>query len=104
VTTDIVLLLGLVLLLHQVRSLVDISYSRVFVLPGLAVVVGAFIGWGVASLAVNMDIVTLGLKVAGFIFGYSLMLLIFERQDYLLQLQIFRDLLIRRNTELEKQA
>jgi O-antigen/teichoic acid export membrane protein len=93
--TDAMLLLGLTILLRQLRKLVDISFRKMFAVPLLALIVGALIGWGAESwIGTDVDILTLGLRIAGFVLGYGLVLVSLERQGYLAQLGILTDLLL----------
>lgn len=93
VATDLILMLGLVLLLYQSRRVVDISFRSMLFFPVLALLIGALLGWGSGVWLSDKSLAAMALKTCGFFAGYSLVLAIFERQEYLSQLRIFFEIL-----------
>jgi O-antigen/teichoic acid export membrane protein len=93
VATDLIFLLGLTLLLYQSRWVVGISFRTMLFFPVLALLTGVLLGWGSGIWLGDKGLVALVLKMCGFFAGYSLVLVIFERQEYLSQLRIFFEIL-----------
>jgi len=85
---DVTLVLGLVLLLHQSRRVVDVSYRAVLLLPSLALLAGASLGWGFGAWLSGNALVAFVGRMVGFFLGYNLLLVLFERQQYLSQFRV----------------
>lgn len=80
-TVDLMLLVGIGLVFAFVRPHVDVSLPRLFLAPGLALLVGIGLSlWADSWWLQVSGWLRLGVKTMVFVFSYSGMLLIFERR------------------------
>ena len=98
IATDLMLVIGLVYILYQIRALIDVSFQRMFVFPTVALLGGGFVTWKLASAASLSDVWRLIVKAISYSLCYSIVLLIFERHEYMVHLHTFLALLLRKNT------
>jgi len=90
---DIMLLIGLVFVLYKSRELISVSFRRMLLLPSVALFVAALVTIGISALLPTHDLLQLVAKSVSYATSYALILLVFERGDYLRQLHLFVRLL-----------
>lgn len=93
VAVDLVLFVGLFIILCQVRSVVQISFSRMLLYPIIALSAGLYLGWQIAGLMPNIPSLQLAAKTLGFGVAYSLVLVLSEGKEYTAYVKLFKQLL-----------
>jgi O-antigen/teichoic acid export membrane protein len=94
VAVDAMLLTGILLLLREARSFVDLSIFRLFAVPGLALLVGLLITWLTLNLPglTQSDWISAAAKLAVFSLIYAGILFTLERENITMLLKILRRL------------
>lgn len=97
IAADLMVALGIVAILPQVRRYVDFSLMRLFAYPSLALVAGLSLGWGIAQLLVLQNLwLSLLVKAAVTTIIYGSILLLLERELYIQTMHMLRGLLVGR--------
>jgi O-antigen/teichoic acid export membrane protein len=97
IAADVMLLLGIVLILRAVRHYVDFSPRRLFGWPLVSLVPAFGVSFYLERVwAFSSDWLSMLVKAGLFTFIYMGLLLLFERKDYLRNLQIVMNLIRRR--------
>ena len=97
--TDTMLLIGLALSLHQVQKLVDVSLWRMLAVPTSALLVAGLASWQLSTLASDSTLIQLSFKASIYVVGYSLVSLLFEQEEYFVQLRTLFGLLLRKQSD-----
>jgi O-antigen/teichoic acid export membrane protein len=101
VAVDVVLLVGLAVILYQIRCLVRVSFLRMLLYPTLAVGAGLLLGWRVSGIMSGTPLAQLTVKTLGLGITYSLILLLLEGRDYIAYAELFVRLL--REPEVDRE-
>ena len=86
ISVDLVMIIGLGALLLQVRAFIDISLSRLFRAPLLALAAGTIVGWYGQRILIHMHISPWGMAGiigGGFIITYTIILFGLEYKEYI---------------------
>jgi hypothetical protein len=90
---DLMMVIGLGYMLRQVRVLVDVSFRRMFIWPTIALLAGGIAVWQLTSFVPMGDVALLVVKAAVYGLGYTGILLIFERREYVAHFRTIVNLL-----------
>jgi PST family polysaccharide transporter len=86
--TDVVLLLGLLLLLRQSRRIVEVSFKSMLLLPTLALLAGILLGLASTAWLDATTVMALLFRLGGFLIVYNGLLVVFEGKQYRSQLRV----------------
>lgn len=95
VVTNAVMMIGIVYLLQHAKHVVDFSLKEMFLLPLIVFFLSGALAW-LLSAPLSQDILRLSVKVVVYLTTYNSLLLLLEREKYLMLAQLLRQVLTRR--------
>jgi O-antigen/teichoic acid export membrane protein len=95
VVTNVVMMIGIVYLLQHARQVVDFSLKEMLLLPLIVFFLSGALAW-LLSTSLSQDILRLSVKVVIYLTTYNSLLLLLEREKYLMLAQLVRQVLTRR--------
>jgi O-antigen/teichoic acid export membrane protein len=93
IAVDIVLVLGLFVILYQIRSIVRISFVRMLGCPLLALGIASLLGWLASGWLHGSVALHLAVKTAVFGGTYAIILLLIEGKEYLSYTRLIAEML-----------
>jgi len=93
VGVGVILVVGLSIILYQIRDLVQVSFLKMLLYPTVGVTVALLVGWQVSQLVPEIAFLKLIIKTLSFGAAYTLIMLVLEGKEYLTHSRVICQLL-----------